>query len=345
LLVVNIGTPQWNDDAGTHDFLQDALDWIEYCNGPATSKWGKVRVANGHPEPYNVKYWEIDNETWHTPADRYAELVLRIAPLMKKVDPSIQLAACGSGGMGRDSREGMPYNRTIIERCAGVLDYLSIHHYEDPDRFAQGPRQYETFFREIGDLIAKSANPKLKIYVSEWNAQSTDWRTGLYCGGLLNAFERCGDILEIGGPALFLRHVSATAWDNAFINFDQSSWFPAPNYVVMKLWRDHYAPERLAVSGESGPLNVSATRRPADGAIIVKVVNPKGEKVALEMAVPTSASATAQVVAPGDLDARNTLAEPSRVKPEKLAVRVDGGKVLAEMPALSAGVIVVTTAK
>lgn len=344
LIVVNVGFPAWNDDSKTHDYTQDVLDWIEYCNGPADSKWGKVRAANGHPEPYNVKYWEIDNETWHTPADQYAEVVLKIAPLMKKADPSIKLAACGSGGMGRNDRSGMPYDRTIIERCAGVLDYISIHHYEDPGQFAEGPRRYEAFFREIGELIAKSSNPNLKIDVSEWNAQSTDWRTGLYCGGLLNAFERCGDILEIGGPALFLRHVSATAWDNAFINFDQTSWFPAPNYVVMKLWRDHYAPERLAVSGDAGSLNVSATRR-ADGAVIVKVVNPGREKVPLELAVPTSASASAQVVAPGGLDARNTLAEPDCVKPETLAVRVEGDKVLAEMPALSAGVIVVTTAK
>ncbi len=148
-------------------------------------------------------------------------------------------------------------------------------------------------------MIKKSANPNLKIDVSEWNAQSTDWRTGLYCGGLLNAFERCGDILEIGGPALFLRHVSATAWDNAFINFDQSSWFPAPNYVVMKLWRDHYAPERVAVSGEAGPLNVSATRRPADGAVIVKVVNPGDEQVSLELSLPVNVSSQSPGGRPG----------------------------------------------
>jgi alpha-N-arabinofuranosidase len=343
LIVVNLGFPAWNNDAETHDYTQDILDWIEYCNGPADSKWGKVRAANGHPEPHHVKYWELDNETWHTPADRYAERVLRIAPLMKKMDPSIKLAACGSGGLGRGGN-GMAYNRTVIERCADVLDYLSIHHYENPNRFAQGPRDYEAFFREIGELIKKSSNPRLKIDVSEWNAQSTDWRTGLYCGGLLNAFERCGDILAIGGPALFLRHVSATAWDNAFINFDQCTWFPAPNYVVMKLWRDHYAPERIAVSGEAGPLNVSATRR-GDGAVIAKVVNPSRNKVTLELSVPASASAVAQVVAPGSLDARNTLGEPNRVKPENLAVRIDGGKVLADLPALSAGVIVVTTGK
>jgi len=345
LIVVNVGFAAWNNDSETHDYTQDVLDWIEYCNGPADSKWGKVRAANGHREPYNVKYWEIDNETWHTPADQYAERVLKIAPLMRKADPSIKLAACGSGGLGRDGN-GMAYNRTVIEKAAAAIDYISIHHYEEPERFARGPQNYERFFRDLGEVIAASSNPKLKIYVSEWNAQSTDWRTGLYCGGLLNAFERCGDILEIGGPALFLRHVSATAWDNAFINFDQSSWFPAPNYVVMKLWRDHYAPERVAVSGEAGPLNVSATRRPADGAVIVKVVNPGREQIALELSLPANVSkAAAQVVAPGSTDARNTLAEPSRVKAQDLAVKTDGGKASVELPGLSAAVVTLTASK
>ena len=343
LIVVNIGSEAWNSDAGTHDYTQDILDWIEYCNGPADSEWGRVRAANGHPEPYHVTYWEIDNETWHLPADRYAEQVRRIAPLMRKADPSIKLAACGSGGMSRNGRNGMPYNRTVIERCADLLDYISIHHYESPNRFARGPSAYEAFFREIGELIEKSSNPKLKIYVSEWNAQSTDWRTGLYCGGLLNAFERCGDILEMGGPALFLRHVSATAWDNAFINFDPCNWFPAPNYVVMKLWRDHYAPERVALSGDTGPLNVVATRRP-DGAVIVKAVNPSGEQVRVELSLPVVVSAAvARVVAPGSLQARNSLTQPDRVRVEDHAVQTDGRTVLVEMPALSAAVVVAQT--
>jgi alpha-L-arabinofuranosidase len=348
LIVVNIGSQNWNSDADTHDYLQDILDWIEYCNGPADSQWGKVRRANGHPEPYNVKYWEIDNETWHLPAEAYAEQVLEIAPLMKKVDPSIRLIACGSGGMGRNNNNGMRYNRIVIERCAHVLDYLSIHHYENPNRYAEGPKSYEAFFREIGELIRQSSNPKLKIYVSEWNAQSTDWRTGLYCGGLLNAFERCGDILEIGGPALFLRHVSATAWDNAFINFDQSSWFPAPNYQVMKLWREHFAPERVALLGDTGPLNVVATRRDAGATTIIKIVNPTREDVPVQMQYPEQtlpATASAQMVAPGSLEARNTLSQPDRLKVENLPVRIDGAKILVELPPLSAVVLTVATTK
>ena len=44
------------------EYVQDALDAIEYCNGPADSKWGAVRAQNGHPAPFNLKYMEIGNE-------------------------------------------------------------------------------------------------------------------------------------------------------------------------------------------------------------------------------------------------------------------------------------------
>ncbi|MBE0536190.1 MAG: DUF1080 domain-containing protein [Phycisphaerae bacterium] len=335
LIVVNIGTPQWNDDADTYDFLQDALDWMEYCNGPADSTWGKVRAANGHPEPYSVKYWEIDNETWGMGVENYVAAVKRFAPAMRKADPSVKLIACGSGGF--DQR----WNRRVIEGCAELIDYISIHHYENPDRFADGPYNYERFIRETGEVIAASKNPQMKIYCSEWNAQSTDWRAGLYAGGVLNAFERCGDVFEIGGPALFLRHVSASGWDNAFINFDQSSWFAAPNYVVMELWRRHYAPERVAIEGDSEALNVVATKA-QDGTLHVKLVNAKqsAAEVSLRLADgKVVASAEMVLVAPGSLRARNTLERPDAVRAEPGVVRVAGGSAVFTLPALSAGVV------
>jgi hypothetical protein len=43
-------------------YVQDALDAIEYANGPATSKWGAMRAKNGHPKPFKLKYVEIGNE-------------------------------------------------------------------------------------------------------------------------------------------------------------------------------------------------------------------------------------------------------------------------------------------
>jgi len=342
LIVVNIGSRAWNSDAGTHDYTRDILDWIQYCNGPADSKWGKIRDANGSRQPYNVKFWEIDNETWHTPAPQYAEQVLRLAPLMKKADPSIKLIACGSGGMGRSNRNGMPYNRTVIERCAGVLDYISIHHYENPNRFADGPRNYEAFFRELGDIIKSSKNPDLKIYVSEWNAQSTDWRTGLYCGGLLNAFERSSDVLTMAGPALFLRHTSATSWDNAFINFDNRTWFPAPNYVIMKLWQEHYAPLRLQLTGETAPLNVVATKTKDGKTLYCKAVNPIQEPIDVVLNIKAGVKirkAAMKIVTADSLRARNTLDEPDRIRPVPAKVKTEGKSASFTMPAYSAAVV------
>ena len=342
LIVVNIGTPNWVGKDREKEFEQEVLDWIEYCNGPADSKWGRVRAENGHPEPYNVKYWEIDNETWHMGAGLYAEWVNRLAPLMRKADPSIKLAACGSAGYG-DGGNGLVWNRILIEQCADKVEYLSIHHYENPDRFAEGPLAYEAFFRKTADLIKTSKNPALKVYCSEWNAQSTDWRTGLYCGGLLNGFERCGEFFEIGGPALFLRHVSAKAWDNAFINFDHRTWFPAPNYVVMKLWRDHYAPQRIAMNGETGPLNALATRSEDGKTLYFKAVNPTKESVPVELAVDGVAvvDATMEVVAPGDLSARNTLEARNAVRPVAATVEKDGATLRVTLPPLSCGVVTV----
>ena len=343
LIVVNIGTRNWNGDVKRADFIREVQDWIQYCNGPPDSKWGKVRADAGHPEPYGVRYWEIDNETWHMGAEGYAEAVRTFAPKMKEVDPSIRIAACGSAGYG-DRGNGLPWNRTIIERCADLIDYLSIHHYENPNRFADGPRAYEAFFRKTADLIARSKNPRLKIYVSEWNAQSTDWRAGLYCGGLLNAFERCGDVLTVGGPALFLRHASARSWDNAFINFDHRTWYPAPNYVVMKLWRQHYAPKRVAADGEPTPLNAVATVA-ADGRTIYwKAVNPTDEAVSVALTVAGGfevGEAAMRRVAPGSLEARNTLEEPHAVRPEPGKVTVDGQTIRLILPPLAAGVVTI----
>jgi alpha-N-arabinofuranosidase len=260
---------------------------------------------------------------------------------MKKIDPSIRIAVCGSAGYGTTGI-GLPWNRVLIQRCARLVDYLSIHHYEGPARYAEGPRAYEEFFRKTGELITASENSQLKIFVSEWNAQSTDWRTGLYAGGLLCGFERCGDVVEIGSPALFLRHVSATGWDNAFVNFDHRTWFPAPNYVVMQLWRDHWAPQRIEMSGQEGSLNAVASKS-ADGAIIIwKAVNPSDQTVPVELRIQDGfvpGQVQAQLVAPDSLEARNTLDNPRAVKAAAAQVETAGQTVRLTLPRWSAAVV------
>ena len=319
-------------------YVQDARDLVEYCNGPATSPWGQKRAANGHTEPYGVKLWELDNEIWSMKPEEYVAAVKLFSPALKQADPTIKTIACGSGQLGGHWREG---DIAVIEQCAEFVDFLSIHHYENADKFADGIPVAEKFWQGLAERIAKSKNPQLKLFVSEWNAQSTDWRTGLYAGGILNAFERCPSV-AMATPALWLRHVSAPSWDNALINFDNCGWFPAPNYVVMKLWRDHYAPQLLALEGDAGALNLTATKTADGKKLFIKAVNA-GEKpvnVTLNIGAGFQAkSAELLLVNPGDLQARNALAQPDRVKPASAPAQLAGATVRCTLPALSAGVI------
>jgi alpha-N-arabinofuranosidase len=342
VLVLNVGTPGWNaNDWQSHDFVQDALDWVDYCNAPADTTWGKVRAANGHPEPYGVKYWEIDNETWGLGAERYAEVVKTFATALRKKDPSLVLIACGSGGLGQ-RRDGQDWNRSLVRDVADLVDVLSIHHYESPDRFADGPAAFERYLSELSGIVAASRNPRLQVFVSEWNAQSTDWRTGLYAGGILNAFERSGGLVTIASPALFLRHVVATDWDNAFINFDNARSFVAPNHVVMALWRRHHQPRRVGLEGDSGPLNVVATASEDGQTAVLKIVNPTDRAVPVELIVPAtlaSARATVEVVQAPSLSTRNTLDAPEAIVAKPVEVRLEAGVLHYTAPPLSAGCV------
>ncbi|MCJ7514692.1 MAG: hypothetical protein MUO89_01815 [Dehalococcoidia bacterium] len=323
------------------DYLPYALDWMEYCNGDAgTTTWGAVRAANGHPAPYNVQYWEIDNETWGAGSAAYVARVLEFAPAMQakavELGVPIQIIACGGSGLD------MGWNQAVINGCAEEIDYISVHNYDDPSEYMSGPAAYDGFITTLANYIAGSDNPDMKIDNSEWNAQSTDWRTGLYAGGILNVYERHGDVFKIGGPALFLRHQSASGWDNAFINFDHTGWFPAPNYVVMKLWRDHYAPYRVNMTGPVGNLNAIATESEDGSKVYFKVVNPTDQNVPVKLVISDTfdaGSVSLQLVAPGSLSARNTLENPNTVRAEDRYASLNGQTIRFTMPRLSAGVV------
>lgn len=148
-------------------------------------------------------------------------------------------------------------------------------------------------------------------------------------------------MLEIGGPALFLRHVSASDCDNAFVNFDHRTWFPASNYVVMKLCREHYAPQRIALEGGTAPLNAMATKSADGKTLYVKAVNPSDEAAQVQLRVSGDApgKATLRLIAPGQLAARNTLEARDAVQPKPATVHQEGSTLRFTLPPISCGVV------
>lgn len=327
------------------DWLKYAQNWLEYCNGDITTEWGAKRAANGHSEPYNVKYWEIDNEVWKMNPELYSHLVRIYSQTLKQQDPSIKIIGCGSGRLGK---EGIGLDSILIKTSAEYIDYISPHHYVELDKFGNnGIKEYQLYLERIAKWISESKNPNLKIYVSEWNLDKLDLRTGLFAGGILNLFEKKPSV-EMAACALVLRHTSAPGWNNAFINFDQKGYFVAPNYVVMKLWRDHFAPNLITTIGDNKKLNIVSTKSDDGSTIFIKIVNPSNEDYHINLSIQNSFdvhSANISIVTADDLTTANSMNSKDVVKSIKKNIIPNKNNVSTIIPKYSASVITINKAQ
>ena len=312
------------------EILQDAVNWVRYCNAPATDEWGAKRAANGHPEPYNVKYWEIDNEMWEMGIERYEKCVRDFSVAMREVDPSIRIIACG----------GFSEDKDFLMRSGSYFDYLSLHHYEQQGGYATGPKRLGEQYDRYAQMIADCPNPNIKLFISEWNLQSIDWKTGLFAGGFLNVCE-ARDVVAKGAAALFIRRTDMPDWDNAFINFDYKDVFVAPNYQVTKLWYDHFSRYRLDFEGDTKDLSVVTTLSENGRDVIVKVVNPTDKAYSLDIAGDWKgiASTEYEYYAPGALDVANSMEKKDAVALKTASPAVADGKVTLAVEPYSAGVL------
>ncbi|MCR2823073.1 alpha-L-arabinofuranosidase C-terminal domain-containing protein [Lederbergia panacisoli] len=164
-------------NAGTGT-AEEASNWVEYCNLRNEGKFAKMRIENGHYEPYNVKYWSIGNENygyWEIGAKEQKEwgrFVLESAKMMKRVDPSIELLAA--------SISDLDWNINLLKEAGEYLDWISIHGYWDSLQQVDNPSSYEScmvYTLQIEEQILKTKYilgslgylNKIKIAFDEWN--------------------------------------------------------------------------------------------------------------------------------------------------------------------------------
>ena len=150
---------------------QEIADWVEYCNGGTDTKMGALRAQNGHPEPFNVKYWGIGNEVYgkyqqgHTDVKTYAENFIRIAKKMRRVDPDIVIIACGEG-MQLSWHGGSDWNDELLRIAGKHIDMLDIHYYVyGPKKEQLGNISRDEYYRSFS-----SANHFMRDYLEKLRA-------------------------------------------------------------------------------------------------------------------------------------------------------------------------------
>jgi alpha-N-arabinofuranosidase len=173
MLAVNLGTRG----------IQAALDLLEYANHPSGTALSDWRIANGTPEPHNIRMWCLGNEMdgpWQTgymTADDYGKLAARTAAAMKMADKDLELVVCGSSG------SGMPtfgdWERTVLEHSYEHVDFISAHAYYqerggDLGSFLASSLDMQYFIDTVvttADHVGNKLRSKKKINISfdEWN--------------------------------------------------------------------------------------------------------------------------------------------------------------------------------
>ena len=163
--------------------IDAARNLVEYCNHPGGSYYSDLRASHGVKEPYNIKTWCLGNEMdgpWqigHKTAAEYGRIAQEAAKVMKWVDPSIELVACGS------SHRNMPtfadWEATVLDHTYDHVDYISLHQYygnqsNDVANYLALSLEMDDFISSvisIADYVKAKIRSKKKINLSfdEWN--------------------------------------------------------------------------------------------------------------------------------------------------------------------------------
>ena len=160
---------------------EEMSNWLEYCNLDHEGEYARKRIANGHREPYNVKYWSIGNENygdWEIgarDAQSWARLVTETSKMMKRVDPEAELSAAALTDIN--------WNVSLLSMAAQRLEWISIHSYWDfmgPDHINATYEECMAFTHDLdrsvrqvrGLLNAFGLEKQIRIAYDEWNLRA-----------------------------------------------------------------------------------------------------------------------------------------------------------------------------
>ncbi len=183
---------RWADRAGAEMMYainlgtrgpEQARDIVEYANHRGGSKFSDLRIANGKKDPFNIKVWCLGNEMdgpWQMgrkTAVEYGHIANEAAKMMKWVDPSIEVVACGS------SSSEMPtfgsWELDMLDQCYDNIDYVSLHRYYgnptgDTPGFLARTMDMDDFIHSVTSICdavkgKKHSKKQVNLSFDEWN--------------------------------------------------------------------------------------------------------------------------------------------------------------------------------
>lgn len=370
MLAINLGTRG----------VQEACDLLEYCNFPGGTHWSDLRIKHGFPEPHAVKLWCLGNEMdgpWqigHKTAEEYGRLAAETAKAMKRLDPSVQLVACGSSGSSIPTFG--QWEATVLEHAFDYVDYVSLHAYYDAEisdrpTFLASAEDMDWFITSVAatvDFVAakRHSDKRIQLSFDEWNVWSAsrfvgednlewarhprlieqvyDVADAVVVGSLLITLLRHADRLTVACQAQLVNILGPIRTEPRGPAWRQTTFHPfaltAENArgVVLDLRSEapSYKTERY---GSVSSLVSTATYDQESGNLALFAVNRGEQALVLDVdlrAFPGRLLAKHIVIADDDIRAVNTREQPDRVIPrDGTGDAVVEGMLRVELPAVS----------
>ena len=315
-------------------YIQDALDLIEFANGPVDSKWGKVRAEMGHPAPFNLKFLGVGNEQWDYDEAHgnygpvFTARLKKFSDAIRKKYPNIKLI----GTTGPNS-EGWDFDLLQPRMKELKVDLYDEHYYRNEEWFLTHGLRYDSYDRKGPKVFAgEYACHGSKKH--KWN----HYYTSLLEAAHMTGIERNADIVHMATYAPLFAHVEGWQWRPDAIWYDNLRSFKSVSYYVQQLYAMNKGSHVLSltmdkkpVAGQPGQdgLFASAVFEQSTGEVIVKVVNTseKAQPVSIQLlGIKGIRTANTITLCHDGMDDENTLDNPEKIIPVNGTCQVDAGK-------------------
>lgn len=311
-------------------YIEDALDLIEFANGPITSTWGKIRADMGHPASFNLKMIAIGNEQWGT---LYTE---RLEPFVKAIRakyPNIKII--GSSG---PQAEGKDFDFLWPEMKRIGVDLVDEHYYRSPEWFLSNANRYDSYDRN---------GPK--VFAGEYACHAPDkensFLSALSEAAFMTGLERNADVVHLCTYAPLFAHKEAWQWRPDLIWFDNLSFVKTPNYYVQQLFGNNAGTHVLALTmngkAVSGQQNLYATAASdaKDNTLIIKIANTGIDQKKVSFILDGLKAGVHAVILThlnsSDLNAKNSFETPDLITPKVVHSEINDNKMDIALPPLS----------
>lgn len=215
-------------------YIQDVLDLIEYANGPADSRWGAVRAAAGHPEPFGLRYLGLGNED--VVDDQFEDRFSQIFEVVQAAHPDVTvIGTLGPKPYGPDYDNGWE-----VAQRHGVR-MVDEHSYRTPRWLLQNVERFDGYDR---------SGPT--VYLGEWAARTSTVRSAVAEAAYMVGIERNSDIVRLASYAPLLARVGSTQWVPDLLYFTDEELLPSASYHVAQMLAEHRGDEVLECRVEGG---------------------------------------------------------------------------------------------